>query len=238
MVEESASDVIQLRQAIEDQLQGEVPSLIIIDTLARAFAGGDENTAKDMSVFVRNVDLLRDHFKCTALVVHHSGKVVEKGMRGSNSLQGAVDSEFEVSREVGTKNVCLKVRKQKETEEAEDLWLAAKEVSWVSGAFSTERSSLVLVPMEGEPDKPVALNEDQKTAVLVLQRLVEDGSEWVENGENGAGIPENVWRQAVSEHLPEKANASTWNKFRKRLGGKGVVNVINGLATLGGKAAT
>lgn len=238
MVEESASDVIQLRQAIEDQLQGEVPSLIIIDTLARAFAGGDENTAKDMSVFVRNVDLLRDHFKCTALVVHHSGKVVEKGMRGSNSLQGAVDSEFEVSREVGTKNVCLKVRKQKETEEAEDLWLAAKEVSWVSGAFSTERSSLVLVPMEGEPDKPVALNEDQKTAVLVLQRLIEDGSEWVENGENDAGIPENVWRQAVSEHLPEKANASTWNKFRKRLGGKGVVNVINGLATLGGKAAT
>ena len=238
MVEESANDVILLREAIEEQLQGEAPSLIIIDTLARAFAGGDENTAKDMSVFVRNVDLLRDHFQCTALVIHHSGKVVEKGMRGSNSLQGAVDSEFEIAREIGTKNVCLKVRKQKETEEAEDLWLSAKEVSWVSGAFDRERSSLVLVPLDGEPDKPVSLTDDQKTAVLVLERLIQEGKEWVESADGSAGIPENVWRQSVAEHLPGKDNPSTWNKFRKRLGGKGVVNVINGLATLGGKAAT
>jgi RecA-family ATPase len=37
-----------------------VPALIIIDTLARAMGGGDENSGQDMGALIRNVDLIRE----------------------------------------------------------------------------------------------------------------------------------------------------------------------------------
>ena len=238
MADDAAEDVILLSEAISDALSGETPSLIVVDTLARSFVGKDENSATDMGVFVRNVDMLREYFDCTVMVVHHSGKSTEKGMRGSSALRGAVDSEFELVREVGAQAVCLKVRKQKDTEEAEDMWIQPREVKWVEGSFGIERSSLVLDVMDGAPAKASNLSQDQGIAIKVLERLIEAGTMWEENTLGDAGIPENVWRQAVAEHLPEKGDASNWNKFRKRLVGKGVVNVINGLATMAARSAT
>ena len=238
MVEDNGGDVELLVQAIEDGLGGILPKVIVIDTLARSFVGKDENSATDMGLFVRNVDLLREHFDCTVLVVHHSGKATEKGMRGSSALRGAVDSEFELLREVGLPTVSLKVRKQKDTEEAEDMWLEAREVTWEEGIIGTERSSLVLDIRDGAPSKPVTLTHDQRVAVVCLERLIEAGNYWEERADGTAGIPENVWRQAVSEHLPEKADLSNFNKFRKRLAAKGVINEINGLCAINGKSAT
>lgn len=237
MVEDGGGDVELLVQAIEDGLGGVLPKVIVVDTLARSFVGKDENSATDMGIFVRNVDLLREHFDCTVLVVHHSGKSTEKGMRGSSALRGAVCSEFELVREAGTQSVCLKVRKQKDTEEAQDQWLESREVIWSDNPFSAERSSLVLDAID-EPTKRVHLTPDQQTAMTVLDRLIEVGTYWEEGANGASGIPENVWRQAVAEIMPEKGDFSNWNKFRKRLVGKSLVSVINGLASKNGKSAT
>jgi RecA-family ATPase len=50
------------------------PRLITLDTLARCFGDGDENSTKDMNAFVRGCDKLKAAFpNCTILVVHHSG---------------------------------------------------------------------------------------------------------------------------------------------------------------------
>jgi hypothetical protein len=72
------------------------PSLIVIDTKARCFGSGDENQTKDMNTFVTGCDDFRlEHFPgTTMLVVDHTGKVMEKGARGSNALRGAADTEF------------------------------------------------------------------------------------------------------------------------------------------------
>ena len=238
MAEDNSEDVIMLADAIKEGLQGELPSLIVVDTLARSFVGKDENSATDMGVFVRNVDMLREHFDCTVLVVHHSGKATERGMRGSSALRGAVDSEFELVREAGTQGVNLKVRKQKDTEEAEDLWLSPREIKWVENGFGAERSSLVLDCLDNAPPKPVQLSDDQKVAMQILERMISAGTLWETNAAGDEGIPDNLWRQAVAEQLPEKADASNWNKFRKRLDGKQIIRFNNGLVTLGGKAAT
>lgn len=69
--------------------------LIVVDTLARAMTG-DENSTKDMGVFVRTVDKLREHTDAHVMLIHHSGKDVSKGARGSSSLNAAVDSEIEI----------------------------------------------------------------------------------------------------------------------------------------------
>ncbi|TFH43867.1 MAG: hypothetical protein E4H01_11535, partial [Lysobacterales bacterium] len=70
--------------------------LIIVDTLARTFAGGNENSSEDMGAFIAIIDYLREKTDSAILAVHHSGKDTSRGTRGHSSLFGAVDAEFEV----------------------------------------------------------------------------------------------------------------------------------------------
>lgn len=73
------------------------PALVVIDTLARSMGAGDENTAKDTAMFVRNCDLIREATGAHVMVIHHTGKDSERGARGSSALRGAVDDEIEVT---------------------------------------------------------------------------------------------------------------------------------------------
>lgn len=96
------ADRTTARQVADDfralsEKHGLIPELIIVDTLARNF-GADENSTEDMNRFIANLDELRREWRCTVLVIHHSGKDVTRGGRGSTALKGALDSEFEVER--------------------------------------------------------------------------------------------------------------------------------------------
>ena len=70
---------------------------VVVDTLARALAGGDENSAKDMGAFIANVDVIRARTGAAVMIVHHSGKDASKGARGSSALRAAVDTELEIA---------------------------------------------------------------------------------------------------------------------------------------------
>lgn len=70
--------------------------LVIVDTLSRCMTGADENSAKDMSTAVANMDLIRTAGTGrTVLVVHHTGKD-RTTMRGSSALEGAADTVYQV----------------------------------------------------------------------------------------------------------------------------------------------
>lgn len=73
------------------------PGLIIIDTLSRAMAGGDENSSTDMGALVKHLDLIRAATEAHVLVVHHTGKDRAKGARGHSLLRAATDTEIEVA---------------------------------------------------------------------------------------------------------------------------------------------
>jgi hypothetical protein len=70
------------------------PDLVIVDTLARATVGLDENNVKDMSRVVEAADSLRRDLNSTVLLIHHTRK---KGdlERGSSALRGAADVMIE-----------------------------------------------------------------------------------------------------------------------------------------------
>lgn len=72
------------------------PVLIVIDTLARALMGGDENSAQDVGAFNSAVAALIDSTGACVTVIHHSGKNKQAGARGSSALLGAIDTELEV----------------------------------------------------------------------------------------------------------------------------------------------
>jgi hypothetical protein len=70
--------------------------LIVIDTLSRALAGGDENSSVDMGRLVRHFDAIRAAGGAHVLVVHHSGKDKARGARGHSLLRAATDTEIEI----------------------------------------------------------------------------------------------------------------------------------------------
>ena len=82
--------------ATEDEY-GDI-GMIIVDTLARNFGGGNENSTEDMNAFVERIDDLKDTFKSCISIVHHTGHGTGTRARGSSVLPAAVDAEYKVLR--------------------------------------------------------------------------------------------------------------------------------------------
>jgi hypothetical protein len=76
---------------------GKEYGLVVLDTLARVMAGGDENAAQDMGALIRNVDRVRRATGAHVMLIHHTGKKVENGARGSSALRAALDTELLVA---------------------------------------------------------------------------------------------------------------------------------------------
>ena len=72
----------------------EPPALLVVDTMARTMVGGDENSARDVGLFIAALD---GQSVGTRLVVHHAGKGGDE--RGSSALRGAADVIARVERE-------------------------------------------------------------------------------------------------------------------------------------------
>jgi hypothetical protein len=93
------------------------PDLVVVDTVNRVLAGGDENSSADMGALIRHLDELRqpidgqDHGPHVACI-HHGTKAGSNGPRGHGSLLGAVDASIEVAiEEDGTRTAKLDAMK-------------------------------------------------------------------------------------------------------------------------------
>jgi len=91
------NSVEALSGAIEDRELS--PRLIIVDTLATCFGGGDENSGQDMNKFMDGLRTLKERFDCCVLFVHHTGHKDKSRARGSSVLYAALDAEYIVKRQ-------------------------------------------------------------------------------------------------------------------------------------------
>lgn len=92
-----AAALVEAVNALAEQIGG--IDLIVIDTLSRVMVGADENSAADMGRFVATIERIREGTGAHVMLVHHCGKDVAKGMRGSSVLLAAIDTEIELKRE-------------------------------------------------------------------------------------------------------------------------------------------
>ena len=94
----SAEDFDLLVLSIKDLMEktGVQFELVQIDTLARAFGGGNENNSEDMGAFIHNMGRIQRILNCALMIIHHAGKDSSKGLRGHSSLLAAVDSQLEI----------------------------------------------------------------------------------------------------------------------------------------------
>lgn len=92
--------------------------LIVIDTLSRALAGGDENSPKDMGAVVNSTAYLQDRTGAAVLWVHHMPHEGER-MRGHGALLGAMDTTLHVAKSAGERTAT--VVKANDSEEGERI---------------------------------------------------------------------------------------------------------------------
>lgn len=113
---EPSTDVDALVATCRDvQTRAGAPvGLLVIDTLARVTAGGDENSAIDMGRLIAAADRLKSTTGAHVMLVHHMGKDASKGARGHSSLRAALDTEIEVSVDDATRLHTAKVTKQRD----------------------------------------------------------------------------------------------------------------------------
>jgi hypothetical protein len=120
--------------------------VVYIDTLSATTAGGDENSAETMTEIIDRCKRLADATGALVILVHHSGKDSSKGSRGHSSLLGAVDAEFELSKD-GTCHL-LRNSKQKDGEDGARWGFALRQVIIGIDADGDEVTSCVVVEAE------------------------------------------------------------------------------------------
>lgn len=136
----NAEDVEGLAETLKDFAPG--GSLVIIDTLARATPGTDENSSRDMGLVIQAADRLARTTKGFVLLVHHSGKDDSKGMRGSSAILGAVDTLYKVTGSKETPRSFL-VEKNKEGRDGERFHFKLEEqVIGFDPIYQADRASL------------------------------------------------------------------------------------------------
>lgn len=109
--------VVKEIEMLKAELDFEV-GLVIVDTLATTFQGGNENASEDMGMYISNMKYIQHHCDTGVLIVHHAGKDQAAGARGHSSLRAATDTEIEVlSEKKGERyHRCIRTRKQREGE--------------------------------------------------------------------------------------------------------------------------
>lgn len=171
------------------------PVMVVIDTLNRSMAGGDENSSKDMSVVVAAADHIKRATGACVLIIHHSGKDVAQGARGHSSLLGAIDTELEVKSAEGV--IFLTNTAQKDAAESEPLRFT------LTPALDTD--SVAITAHAGYlGDDGRTLGQGCQKALDILDAIQVPG-----------GISASAWEETCKEE--EDIGHSSFFRYRARL---------------------
>ena len=119
---------LSLTQDVNDlhaTLKGLGVDILVVDTLARATVGANENSAEEMGLVLRNCQKLSKALSATLMFLHHEGKDASKGGRGSTALKAAADAEIQVFRGLdahhrGTDERAIVIQKMKDGDDEAD----------------------------------------------------------------------------------------------------------------------
>ena len=149
-----------------EAMAGKDIGFVVIDTLAHAMVGIDENAAKDMGRVIQGLSRIREELGATVLAVHHTGKDPYRGARGSSALQAAVDTELQVSLANG-KGVLLRAAKQRHGPSGDQLHID------VQTTYVGDHSACVLFPgqLTGSKSVPSGSKAREHAAYEALLEL-------------------------------------------------------------------
>lgn len=154
---------------------GELPVAIYVDTVSRVLPGADENLQKDMTLFIKACDEVRETFGATVIGVHHTSRA--GNLRGSTVFDGAGDFLFGIEREEGETIGTMTAKKIKA---AQDGWKQAFELVETPVGDIKATKSLVAVACEQKaPEKDAWPPKDVCRKVLSeISQAWSSGNPW------------------------------------------------------------
>jgi hypothetical protein len=160
---------------IEGLLEGRKSKVFIIDTMNRALNGQDEDKAHVAAKYLNTAKTMRKRIGGTSLTIAHTGKDMERGIRGSSAWGAGFDTIILIDlhdkdETTGDHMISFIVAKQKDDEDGQRYYLRSKMVVTPDG------DSLVLEPVEQEEgcvilkktSRMVTTEEDLLTAFHAL----------------------------------------------------------------------
>lgn len=145
--------------------------LVVIDTLATATAGADENSGKDMGVVLANIARIADETGAHVMLVHHMNADGKK-LRGHTSVYANVDQVVTVVMDEATKIRTAMLSKQKDDEDGLTIRFALASVT-VGFSERTKRDVTSCVVLSvGEKERLKKEQERQGFSVNPTERRI------------------------------------------------------------------
>jgi hypothetical protein len=206
--------------------------LAIVDTLARAFGGGNENSSEDMGAFITAMGKVQEFLNCALMVLHHSGKDAAKGLRGHSSLLGAVDTELELLRFDEQMKGVLTISKQKDGADNERFGFEMVEVEIRPAglglteavvSLAVQASDSAINEMSNSGKGNAGAGKNQRLEMSCLETVVKDkGSIKFEDGLQRMVVDLEDWRQELRSRMgidetSEGKFKTAWSRAKKRL---------------------
>ena len=204
---------------------GNNPTIIIIDTLARNFGGGDENSTKDMSEFIVAVDELINRYDASVLLIHHSGHSEQGRGRGNSALKAAVDAEYRITK--SDRFLYLNCTKMKDSEEIEEIQFFLDNIS-IQNSIGDPINTVVPVRRSEQVDRYRMTKKDADDLKKFREAYIELHGEY--NTDEPISLTLEEWRPIYyrTHHGDNtEAKRKAFERSRKALLNKGILNVSN-----------
>ena len=228
---ESAREVAE---AVDDIAQThQPPALVVVDTVARNFGPGDENSTQDMAGFIQACDTIRTRFDCTVLLIHHTGHADKSRARGAMALKGALDAEYRMDKD-DQGVIRMEATKMKDAEHPEPMAFRLTTVELgIQDDDGQEVTSAVLTGTTYEPPAQKGKAGRGKWQTVALESLsalhYEARANVTESGRDPdtARVPLTAWRERCLESgMPRQR----WYEVYQKLADNGAVSIENGFA--------
>lgn len=237
--------VIQLVEHVAQET-GLPVRMVVVDTLSRAMAGGNENSSEDMTALIGNCDTIRSRTGAHVSIIHHSGKDEAKGARGHSSLRAATDTEIEIRREPEAKVSNVRIAKQRDLEAGDPFAFSLLPIELGTNARGKAVTSCVVGEADADdlaPTDEAGLSPKQEQAFNCLINVLDMIGEVHEGGAPlSAPIGTKVvalehWKTrlrstGVLDRTQDNLARSQFSKLRKALEKKGKIECWNGAVWL------
>jgi hypothetical protein len=175
----ASNDALKLVRTVKD-LNARLPipaRLIVVDTLARALNGANENSSEDMGALVANCDLIRQVTGAHVLLIHHSGKDQARGARGHSSLRAATDTEIELARDEATGVSVATVTKQRDLKKGDTFGFTLDVIHLFNDDEGEPVTSCVCRSADAPPRAEKGHSPDAQLVLNIIRKLIDkDGA--------------------------------------------------------------
>lgn len=201
------------------------PKVIVVDTLHR-FLAGDENSAQDAKTMLDACNNLMNEFRCSVILVHHTGvsEEAQHRARGSSAWRGALD--IEISIVPGKDDVPMQIvqRKSKDAEMAQTVHVELQQVTipgWKDEDDQPVTSAVVVQAQE--PTSPA-----KKDGKIDSHRKTFENAWWASGCEERSGLPY-ISRSAMLDYCIQKLDikeASAKQYIKPSVPGKPIADLL------------